>query len=117
MTEPNPFFRITEAIHDAIEKDKAESLLVIDEFRQEVLKLMLEVTPASWTKGFEIPFTSEVVNDNNNEPCDVVSSELFDAGFDLAHMVGAKFVIRPILDRIFSMNIITTDSRGKISQG
>ena len=28
-------------------------------------------------------------------------SEMFDAGFDLAHMVGAKFVIRLITGRVF----------------
>ena len=101
MSEENPFFEITKAIRDAVDNENSNSLSIIDDFRQEVLRLMLDSTPISWTQGLEISFTSEVVSGRDNESCDVVASEMFDAGFDLAHIVGAKFVIRPITGRVF----------------
>ena len=98
MSEDNPFFQISNAVQHAVHEEKANSLAniqeTIDEFRQEILKLMIEVKPIFWTQGHEIPFNSEVVTDRANDACDAVASEMFDAGFDLAHMAGSKFVIR-----------------------
>ena len=95
MSEQNPFFQISNAIRDAVHEEKTDSLATIDEFRQEILTLMLEVKPIFWTQGHEISFNSEVVSDRTNDACDAVASEMFDAGFDLAHMIGSKFVIKP----------------------
>lgn len=98
MPDENPFFQISNAVQHAVQEEKAESFAniqqTIDEFRQEILKLMLEVKPITWTHGHEISFNSEVVSDRTNDACDAVASEMFDAGFDLAHMTGSKFVIR-----------------------
>ena len=100
MSEENPFFEITKAIRDAVAIENSNSLSIIDDFRQEVLRLMLDATPIFWIQGLEISFTSEVVS-NLCDESNVVASEMFDAGFDLAHMVGAKFVIRLITGRVF----------------
>ena len=90
-TNENPFFEIVKKIEDYRTEEQRKNL---DEFREEVLSKMREVDPYDWLDGFELTIRSQVIPDAQDPCYQIVASEIYEAGFEISHMVGPKFIVR-----------------------